>query len=217
MKVKNNNKDNEIDIFLNLNNNFEKYICEILDKYYNNLLTQLYAEKLKIETLIEINELFNELRIYNLDIQVKNDKKKCIMKKIILIIIILETLNNNCTSVKLLINKFLKISNVQNINELDENEKLIISIGNYFYKSIKNESLFNINFNLNLSLKKNVNFGKLKEYFNKDMKNSKLKKIDILNRFRCDLYNKFFLHTSNKKNIVLEANKFIEIFQEAYI
>ena len=216
-EIKNNNKDNEIDIFLNLNNNFEKYICEIVDKYYINLLTQLYAEKLKIETLIEINELFNELRIYNLDIQVKNDKKKCIMKKIILIIIILETLNNNCTSVKILINKFLKISNVQNINELDENEKLIISIGNYFYKSIKNESLFNINFNLNLSLKKNVNFGKLKEDFNKDMKNSKLKKIDILNRFRCDLYNKFFLHTSNKKNIVLESNKFIEIFQEAYI
>ena len=211
---KNNNKntDKEIDIFLNLNDNIEKFLPEIIDKYYNILLTELYDEKLKIETLFEINQLFNELRIYDINVEIKINKKINIKKKILLILIILETLNNNCTSIKLLINEFLKISNINNINELDENEKMIINIGNYCYKSINNQSLLNINFNLNLSLKKNINFEKIREDLNIEIK--KNKNIDIINRFRCDLYNKFFLHSSNIKNNILEANKYILIINE---
>ena len=211
---KDKNKDNEIGIFLNLNDDLEKFIPEIIDKYYNILLTELYDEKLKIETLLELNELFNELRIYDINIEIKINKKINIKKKILQILIILETLNNNCASIKLLINEFLKISNVNNINELDENEKMIINIGNYFYKSINNQSLLNINFNLNLSLKKNINFEKIREDLNKEIKKDKNKNMDIIYRFSCDLYNKFFLYSSNIKNNILEANKYIQIINE---
>ena len=211
---KNKDKDNEIDIFLNLCDNVEKYLPEIIDKYYTILLKELYDEKLKVETLLELNELFNVLRIYDINIESKNNKKANTKKKILLILIILETLNNNCTSLKLLINEFLKISNIKNINELDENEKMIINIGNYYYKSINNQSLLNINFNLNLSLKKNINFKKLREEFNKEIKASKNKNLDILNRFSCDLYNKFFLYESETKNNILEVNKYIQIINE---
>ena len=209
-----NDKNKEIDIFLNLNNDIEKFLPEIIDKYYNTLLTELYEEKIKIETLFELNELFNELRIYDINIDTKITKKINIKKKILLILIILETLNKNCASIKLLINEYLKISNINNINELEENEKMIINIGNYFYKSINNQSLLNINFNLNLSLKKNINFEKIREDINKGIKNSQNKNINIINRFSCDLYNKFFLHTSNIKNNILEVNKYIQIINE---
>ena len=216
-EIKNNNKDTQINLFLNFNDNIKTFLPEIINKYYNILLTQLCDEKLEIKTLIEINELFNEVRIYNFDIELNNNEKDIIRKKILLTLIILETLNNNCTSVKLLINKFLKISKADNINKLDENEKLIISLGNYFYKSIKNESLFNINFNLNLSLRKNINYEKIRDDFNKEIKNSNSKDIDIINRFSCDLYNKFYLNTSEMKNIILEENKYIQINNENYI
>ena len=215
-EIKNNNeKDNEINLFLKFNNNIGEIPPEIIEKYYNILLKELYEEKLNLETLFDINELFNVIRIYNFEIDLKNENKKLnIKKKILLIIIILETINKNCVSIKLLINEFLRLSKMKNINELDENEKIIISVGNYFYKSINNESLFNINFNLNLSLRKNINFGKIRDDFNKEFKKSQVKNKDILNRFSCDLYNKFFIHTSEMKNKVLEANKYIEIVNE---
>ena len=139
------------------------------------------------------------------------------MKKIILIIIVIETLNKNCVSVKLLINRFLKLSNKENINDLDENEKMIISLGNYFYKSIKNESLFNVNFNLNLTLRHNINYEKIRDDYNNKIKESNDNDIDILNRFSCDLYNKFYLHSSNIKNEILEVNKYIQIINDINI
>ena len=210
----NNNKSNEI--FFNLNNNIKEFVPEIINKYYNILLTQLSDEKIKIETLIEINELFNELRIYDFNIEFKD--KENTMKKILLIIIVLETLNKNCTAVKLLINTFFKISKKNNINDLEEKEKMIISLGNYFYKSIKNESLFNVNFNLNLSLRKNVNYEKIRDNFNEEIKKNKNNNnIELINRFSCDLYNKFYLTTSNTKNEILELNKYIQIINDLNI
>ena len=210
----NNNKSNEI--FFNLNNNIKEFVPEIINKYYNILLTQLSDEKIKIETLIEINVLFNELRIYDFNIEFKD--KENTMKKILLIIIVLETLNKNCTAVKLLINTFFKISKKNNINDLEEKEKMIISLGNYFYKSIKNESLFNVNFNLNLSLRKNVNYEKIRDNFNEEIKKNKNNNnIELINRFSCDLYNKFYLTTSNTKNEILELNKYIQIINDLNI
>ena len=92
-EIKNNNdKDNEINLFLKFNNNIGETLPEIIEKHYNNLLKELYEEKLKIETLIEINELFNVIRIYNFEIDLKNENKKInVKKKILLIIIFLET------------------------------------------------------------------------------------------------------------------------------
>ena len=216
-EAKNDIKDKDINLFLNLNNNIKVFLPEIINKYYNILLTQLSDEKLEIKTLIEINELFNELRIYDFNIELKNSDKESVMKKIILIIIVIETLNKNCVSVKLLINRFLKLSNKENINDLDENEKMIISLGNYFYKSIKNESLFNVNFNLNLTLRHNINYEKIRDDFNNKIKESNDNDIDILNRFSCDLYNKFYLHSSNIKNEILEVNKYIQIINDINI
>ena len=208
-------QNNELNLFLNLHNKFQDFLSEIIIKYYNILLTELVEEKLKLETLLEINELFNELRIYNFNVELKNNKKENIKKKILLIIIILETFNENCASVKFLINRFLKIANINNINQLDENEKMIIGIGNYFYKSIKNESLFNVNFNLNLSLKNNINFEKIRKNFNNEIqKIQNSNDINILKRFCCDLFNKFYLHYSNIKNEILEANKYIQIIND---
>ena len=214
IEAKNNIKDKEINLFLNLNNNIKEFLPDVINKYYNILLTQLSDEKIEIKTLIEINELFNELRIYDFNIEFKNNDKEGTRKKILLIIIVIETLNKNCVSVKLLINIFLKLSNKENINELDENEKMIISLGNYFYKSIKNESLFNVNFNLNLSLRHNINYEKIRDDYNNKIKNSKDNNIDILNRFNCDLYNKFYLHSSKTKNEILEVNKYIQIIND---
>ncbi len=92
---------------------------------------------------------------------------------------------------------------------------MIIGIGNYFYKSIKNESLFNVNFNLNLSLKNNINFEKIRKNFNNEIqKIQNSNDINILKRFCCDLFNKFYLHYSNIKNEILEANKYIEIIND---
>jgi hypothetical protein len=71
---KNKDKDNEIDIFLNLCDNVEKYLPEIIDKYYTILLKELYDEKLEVETLLELNELFNVLIIYDINIESKNNK-----------------------------------------------------------------------------------------------------------------------------------------------
>ena len=201
-------------LFFNLNDNIKQFLPEIINKYYNILLTQLYDEQLKIDTLIELNELFNELRIYDFDIELKNNENNNIRKKILLIIIVLETFNRNCNSVKLLINRFLKISNKENINELDENEKVIISLGNYFYKSIKNESLFNVNFNLNLSLRKKINYEKIRDDFNKEIQNSKNNNIYLINRFSCNLYNKFYLNASKTKNDIIEVNKYIQIIND---
>ena len=216
-EAKNDIKDKDINLFLNFNNNIKVFLPDIFNKYYNILLTQLSDEKLEIKTLIEINELFNELRIYDFNIELKNSDKESVMKKIILIIIVIETLNKNCVSVKLLINRFLKLSNKENINDLDENEKMIISLGNYFYKSIKNESLFNVNFNLNLTLRHNINYEKIRDDFNNKIKESNDNDIDILNRFSCDLYNKFYLHSSNIKNEILEVNKYIQIINDINI
>ena len=210
----NNNKDKIDNIFFNLTENIKSFLPEIINRYYNKLLTQLCEEKLDLETLIEINQVFNELRIYDFDIVLNNNEKENIKKKILLILIVLETLNKNCISVKLLINRFLKISKEENINKLDDNEKLIISLGNYFYKSIKNESLFNINFNLNLSLRKNINYEKIKDEFNKEIKEISLNKMESLKRFSCDLYDKFYLHTSDIKNRIMEENKYFQIINE---
>ena len=152
-----------MDIFLKLNNNYKDSLPEIVNKYYDILLENIFDENINIETLININALFNILRIYNFNIKLNPSKntKENIHKKILLIIIFLETLNKNCISIKSLIDKFLKFSKVKEINELDENEKIIVSLGNDFYKSINNESLFNINFNLHLTLRKNVNLKKI--------------------------------------------------------
>ena len=215
MNESKNNKENFL--FLKLNNNIKEFLPETINKYYNILLSELCQEQLKITTLIEINELFNELRIYDFDIEIKNNENNNIKKKILLILIVLETLNKNSVSVKLLINKFLKISNKENINELDENEKMIISLGNYFYKSINNESLFNVNFNLNLSLRKKINYEKIRDDFNKEIKNRNYKNIDLINRFSCDLYNKFYFHTSKYKNDIFEVNKYIQIINDLAI
>jgi hypothetical protein len=208
--------DKEMDIFLKLNNNYKDSLPEIVNKYYDILLENIFDENINIETLININALFNILRIYNFNIKLNPSKntKENIHKKILLIIIFLETLNKNCISIKSLIDKFLKFSKVKEINELDENEKIIVSLGNDFYKSINNESLFNINFNLHLTLRKNVNLKKIQDNFNKTLKEKMNGCVNILNRFNCDFENKFYFHHSSLKNKILDTNKYIQIIDE---
>ena len=210
------NNDKEMDIFLKLNNNYKDSLTEIVNKYYDILLEKIFDENINIETLTDINSLFNVLRIYNFNFKLNSNKKtkENTHKKILLIIIFLETLNKNCTSVKSLIDKFLKFSKVEEINELDENEKIIVSLGNDFYKSINNESLFNINFNLHLTLRKNVNLKKIQNNFNTTLKENQYGCVNSLNRFNCDLENKFYFHHSSLKNKILEMNKYIQIIDE---
>ena len=210
------NNDKEMDIFLKLNNNYKDSLTEIVNKYYDILLEKIFDENINIETLTDINSLFNVLRIYNFNFKLNSNKKtkENTHKKILLIIIFLETLNKNCTSVKSLIDKFLKFSKVEEINELDENEKIIVSLGNDFYKSINNESLFNINFNLHLTLRKNVNLKQIHNNFDKMIKEKNIGNINLLNIFSCQPNNKFYLHNSYKKNKVLEMNKYIQIIED---
>jgi len=210
------NNDKEMDIFLKLNNNYKDSLTEIVNKYYDILLEKIFDENINIEALTDINALFNILRIYNFNFKLNSNKKtkENTHKKILLIIIFLETLNKNCTSVKSLIDKFLKFSKVEEINELDENEKIIVSLGNDFYKSINNESLFNINFNLHLTLRKNVNLKKIQNNFNTTLKENQYGYVNSLNRFNCDLENKFYFHHSSLKNKILEMNKYIQIIDE---
>ena len=213
--IRNSNNDNEINIFLNINNNnYKDFLSDRINKYYETLLEEIFDEKIKFETLRELNELFNILRIYNFDIKLNDYKKDNVHKKLLLIIIFLETLNRNSFCVKLLVDKFLKFSKIDLINELDENEKIIISLGNDFYKSVNNESLFNINFNLHLTLRKNVNLKQIHNNFDKMIKEKNIGNINLLNRFSCQQNNKFYLHNSYKKNKVLEMNKYIQIIED---
>ena len=205
----NNNSDNEINIFLNLEKNFNDYLNEIINKYFDILLNEIYDENIKYETLKEINEIFNVLRIYNF-----NYNKVDISNKILLIIIFLETLNKNCFCVKLLVEIFLKFSKTEDINELGENEKVIISLGNDLYKSIKNESLFNINFNLHSTLRKNVNLKMIQNNYDKMIKDKNLGNVNILNRFSCVLDTKFYLINFYVKTKIFEINKYMQIIDD---
>ena len=205
----NNNSDNEINIFLNLEKNFNDYLNEIINKYFDILLNEIYDENIKYENLKEINEIFNVLRIYNF-----NYNKVDISNKILLIIIFLETLNKNCFCVKLLVEIFLKFSKTEDINELGENEKVIISLGNDLYKSIKNESLFNINFNLHSTLRKNVNLKMIQNNYDKMIKDKNLGNVNILNRFSCVLDTKFYLINFYVKTKIFEINKYMQIIDD---
>ena len=216
-KIKiNNNNNNEINILLNLNNNYKDYLPKLINKYFDILLKEIYEENIKYETIKEINEIFNILRIYNLDYKFNNNnnRKDNIFNKLLLIIIFLETLNKNSFCVKLLIHKFLKFSKIEDINELGEDEKIIISLGNDLYKNINNESLFNINFNLHLTLRKDVNLKQIQNNFDKMIKERKLGNVNILNRFSCDLDNKFYFHNSLVRNKIFELNKYIQIIED---
>ena len=207
---KNNTNDNEINLFLNLNDSIKDYLPKIINKYFDNLLNEIYEEFIKFETLKEINELFNILRLYNFDVKLNNNKKENIHKKLLLIIIFLETLNKNIFCIKLLTDKFLKFAKIE-INEMEENEKIFISLGNDFYKSIKNESLFNINYNLHLTLRKNVNIKNIQNNFDQMIKEKNLDNVNIINRFSSDSDNKYYLSNSLDKNIIFEMNKYIHI------
>ena len=209
--LKNSNNDKEINIFLNLNNNPKEYLSNIINKYFDILLEQIIDENIKFDTLKEINELFNILRINNFDIYLINNKKENYEKKLLLIIIFLETLNRNSFCIKLLVDKYLKLSKIDEINELDDNEKIIISLGNDLYKNINNESLFNINFNLHLTLRKKVNLKQIQQNYDKIIKENNLGKVNVLNRFNCEPENKFYLNNSLMKNIIFEINKYIII------
>ena len=47
-KIKNNNHDNnEINILLNLNNNYKDYLPKILNKYFDIFLKEIYDENIK--------------------------------------------------------------------------------------------------------------------------------------------------------------------------
>ena len=209
-KQNNTNNDNEINLFLNLDDSAKDYLPKTINKYFDILLNEISDEFIKFETLKEINELFNILRIYNFDIKLNDNKNEKIHKKLLLIIIFLETLNRNIFCIKLLIDKFLKFTNIE-INEMEENEKLFISLGNDFYKSIKNESLFNVNYNLHLTLRKNVSIKNIQNNFDKMIKENNFDNINIINRFCCYLENKYYLNYSLDKNIVFEMNKYIQI------
>jgi len=211
IKNNNNDKDKEINIFLNINNNPKEYLSNIINKYFDILLEQIIDENIKFDTLKEINELFNILRINNFDIYLINNKKENYEKKLLLIIIFLETLNRNSFCIKLLVDKYLKLSKIDEINELDDNEKIIISLGNDLYKNINNESLFNINFNLHLTLRKKVNLKQIQQNYDKIIKENNLGKVNVLNRFNCEPENKFYLNNSLMKNIIFEINKYIII------
>jgi hypothetical protein len=184
----------------------------VINKYYDILLEDIFNENIKYETLLNLNELFNVLRIYNFSIKLNNNKKEIIHQKLLLIIIFMETLNKNSFCVKLLVEKYLKVSKIE-ISELDENVKIIISLGNDFYKSVNNESLFNVNFNLHLTLRKTVNLKKIYINYDQMIKEKAFGNINILNRFCCHPDHKFYLHCSYNKNKVLEMNKYIQIIE----
>ena len=210
-ELKNNNNDKEINIFLNIKNNSKEFLYNIINKYFDILLEQILDENIKFETLKEINELFNVLRVYNFDINLINNKKDNYAKKLLLIIIFLEILNKNCFCIKLLVDKYLKLFKIDEINNMNENEKIIISLGNDLYKNINNESLFNINFNLHLTLRKSANLKQIQKNFDKMIRENNLGNVNILNRFNCEPDNKFYLNNSNMKNIIFEINKYIRI------
>ena len=205
--------NNEINIFLNLNNNFKDNLSKIINKYFDILMKDIFDENIRYENLKEINEMFNILRLYNFCNKIDNKKKDNVYNKILLIIIFLETLNKNCFCIKLMVEKFLKFSKTEEINELEENAKIIISLGNDLYKNINNESLFNVNFNLHLSLRKSINLKQIQNNFDKMLKNKDLGSINILNRFICDLDNKFYFHNSFVKTKIFEMNKYIQIIE----
>ena len=208
----NSNNENEINIFINLEKNYNEYINEVINKYFDILLCEIYDENIKYETLKNINEIFNILRLYNFNYNMIN-----ISKKILLIIIFFETLNKNCFAVKLLVNYFFRLSKIEDINELGENEKIIISLGNDLYKNVYNESLFNINFNLHSTLKKDVNIKMIQNNYEKNIKDKSLGNVNTLNRFNCDLENKFYLINSYTKNKIFEMNKYIQIIDDLNI
>ena len=120
-------------------------------------------------------------------------------------------MNRNSFCIKLLVDKYLKLSKIDEINELDDNEKIIISLGNDLYKNVNNESLFNINFNLHLTLRKKVNLKQIQQNYDKIIKENNLGKVNILNRFNCEPENKFYLNNSLMKNKIFEINKYIII------
>ena len=185
--------------FINLN-----FLEEKINDNYTTLLAEILDENLKFDTLFKINKLLNVCIIMN------DLTQKTFYRKIFMIIIFIEILNNNSLCTKLLINKYLKIFNVSQLDKLNENEKNIISLGNYFYKSVHNESLFNLNYNLQMSLNSNISLENIKKNYIDIIKNSG-KEGELINRFSCDLDDINILDQKNDNRINFELNKYIQI------